>query len=187
MALTLDEFALILRLQDVYWTTEGRLSVDAVIVAVCAGVLLVLGVKPLGGTTSIAAGGIVAAVIIVMDASLAVLCLLKGKLWTGFFGLFIPIVALVGAIRVARPGSPWAHRRYRDKPKKLAKAQRREDHVNATWRAWRTAFFDLIAGKPHPPSVTEAAQSPVAGQLSDEAAGTESADRPPAEEPTDRA
>src|SRR5664280_3280514 len=37
VALTLDEFALILRLQDVYWTTEGRLSVDAVIVAVCAG------------------------------------------------------------------------------------------------------------------------------------------------------
>jgi hypothetical protein len=37
VALTLDEFALILRLQDVYWTSEGRLSVDAVIVAVCAG------------------------------------------------------------------------------------------------------------------------------------------------------
>ena len=35
-----------------------------------------------------------------------------------------------------------------------AKARRREDHVNATWRAWREAFFDLIAGKPHLPSVT---------------------------------
>ena len=46
VALTLDEFALILRLQDVYWTAEGRLSVDAVIVAVCAGLLFVLGLQP---------------------------------------------------------------------------------------------------------------------------------------------
>jgi len=30
-ALTLDEFALWLRLQDVYWTREGRASIDAVI------------------------------------------------------------------------------------------------------------------------------------------------------------
>jgi hypothetical protein len=48
VALTLDEFALILRLQDVSWTTEGRLSVDAVVVAVCTGVLLLLGATPLG-------------------------------------------------------------------------------------------------------------------------------------------
>ncbi len=30
-ALTLDEFALWLRLQDVYWTREGRSSIDAVV------------------------------------------------------------------------------------------------------------------------------------------------------------
>ena len=157
VALTLDEFALILRLKDVYWTTEGRLSVDAVIVAVCAGTLLVLGVRPFGiasstGVTGIAADVIIA-VTILFNLFWAVLCLLKGKLWTGFFALFIPIVGIVGAIRVARPGSPWAHRRYGDKPERLAKAQRREDHVNATWRSWREAFFDLIAGKPHLPSV----------------------------------
>ena len=52
-ALTLDEFALILRLQDVYWTTEGRLSVDAVIVAVCVGLLLVLGYAPLGNAATV--------------------------------------------------------------------------------------------------------------------------------------
>ena len=48
VALTLDEFALILRLQDVYWRAEGRLSVDAVIVAVSAGLLFILGLNPLG-------------------------------------------------------------------------------------------------------------------------------------------
>ena len=31
-ALTLDEFALWLRLQDVYWTREGRASIDAVVI-----------------------------------------------------------------------------------------------------------------------------------------------------------
>lgn len=161
VALTLDEFALILRLQDVYWTSEGRLSVDAVILAVCAGTLLLLGVRPLGNTAGLgttgAAAGIVIGAIVLVDLGLAVVCLLKGKLWTGFFAVFIPAVGLVGAIRMARPGSPWARRRYRDRPKKLAKAQRREGHVDATWRAWREAFFDLIAGKPHLPSVTAVA------------------------------
>jgi len=163
VALTLDEFALILHLQDVYWTSEGRLSVDAVIVAVCVGLLLVLGVQPLGNATSIGATGIAAdvaiVIVILVDLCLAVLCLLKGKLWTGLFAVFIPMVGWVGAIRVARPRSPWAHRRYEDKPKKLAKAQRREDRINATWRAWREAFFDLIAGRPHLPSVTPVADA----------------------------
>ena len=94
------------------------------------------------------------------------ICLLKGKLWTGLFAVFIPTVGMIGAIRAARPGSPWAHRRYQDKPKKMAKAQRREERMNRTWRAWRTAFFDLLAGKPHPPSVkaveTAEADSPEA-------------------------
>jgi lysyl-tRNA synthetase class 2 len=161
VALTLDEFALILRLQDVYWTSEGRLSVDAVIVAVCAGLLIVLGFHP-AGTSSAGLGGSAAAAVvvstIVVNLCFAVVCLMKGKYWTGFFGIFVPILGIIGAIRVARPNSPWAHRRYGKKPKKLAKAQRRENHVNATWRAWREAFFDLIAGKPHLPSVTAVAQ-----------------------------
>jgi len=40
LALVLDEFALILHLEDVYWEEEGRLSVDAVFVL--AGVMLLL-------------------------------------------------------------------------------------------------------------------------------------------------
>ena len=45
-ALVLDEFALILHLRDVYWTSDGRLSVDAVFVAVGVTVLLLLGIVP---------------------------------------------------------------------------------------------------------------------------------------------
>ena len=187
VALTLDEFALILRLQDVYWTTEGRLSVDAVIVAVCAGMLLVLGVHPLGNVSTAGLtgfqSGVAIAITIVVDACLAVICLIKGKLWTGFFGLFIPFLGTVGAIRLARPGSPWAHKRYVDKPKKLAKAQRREDRTNATWRAWREAFFDLIAGKPHLPTVPPAAGMKSVDVPGESAGSPEQGAATPAEEP----
>ena len=42
-ALTLDEFALWLRLQDVYWTREGRASVDAVVIMATIIALGILG------------------------------------------------------------------------------------------------------------------------------------------------
>jgi hypothetical protein len=42
-ALTLDEFALWLRLQDVYWTRQGRASIDAVVIAATIVALGVLG------------------------------------------------------------------------------------------------------------------------------------------------
>ena len=49
--LVLDEFALLLHLDDVYWTHEGRSSIDAVLVAVALGLMLVLGAAPFGRRT----------------------------------------------------------------------------------------------------------------------------------------
>jgi heme/copper-type cytochrome/quinol oxidase subunit 4 len=46
-ALVLDEFALILHLQDVYWSEDGRTSIDAVFAAVAVAGLLILGFNPL--------------------------------------------------------------------------------------------------------------------------------------------
>ena len=45
-ALVLDEFALILHLEDVYWAEDGRTSVDAVFAAVAVAGLLILGLQP---------------------------------------------------------------------------------------------------------------------------------------------
>ena len=45
--LTLDEFALWLRLEDVYWADQGRASVDAVIIATIVGAMILAGVAPL--------------------------------------------------------------------------------------------------------------------------------------------
>jgi hypothetical protein len=47
-ALMLDEFALSLYLKDVYWTREGRKSIDAVMVASAIGLALLLGTSPVG-------------------------------------------------------------------------------------------------------------------------------------------
>jgi lysyl-tRNA synthetase class 2 len=157
VALTLDEFALILNLQDVYWRKEGRLSVDAVIIVVAVAALFVLGVNPFGGFEDSDLSGnllrVAVAAYVVVNIVPVLFCLLKGKIWTGVIGLFVPFMAIVGAIRIARLNSPWARRRYAKKPKKLAKARRREARLDARWIAWRDAFFDLIAGKPHLPSL----------------------------------
>src|ERR1700712_3665875 len=62
VSLVLDEFALLLHLDDVYWSNEGRVSVDMVsLTAACLGLVLVGGgpggVDPAGGPGSAAATG----------------------------------------------------------------------------------------------------------------------------------
>ena len=42
LALVLDEFALLLNLKDVYWTSQGRESLDAVVIAACVLLLAAL-------------------------------------------------------------------------------------------------------------------------------------------------
>jgi lysyl-tRNA synthetase class 2 len=180
VALTLDEFALILNLQDVYWRKEGRLSVDAVIIVVCAGALFVLGLNPFGDLGQPGLSGdvfrVALAVWVFVVIVPVVFCLLKGKIWTGVIGLFVPLVAIVGAIRMARLNSPWARRRYTKKPKKLARAKRREAKLDARWIAWRDAFFDLIAGKPHLPSLPPLGSDGRPLAAAPPAAGTDAAD-----------
>src|SRR2546421_9250512 len=111
-ALVLDEFALILHLRDVYWTEQGRTSVDAVFLAGALCGLLILGVAPFGLEDSHDGWDYV--LTILTNGGFVALTLLKGKYWTGLLGLLVPVFALVGAIRLGRPGSPWA--RWRDKP-----------------------------------------------------------------------
>src|SRR5262249_54947238 len=87
MGLTLDEFALWLYLEDVYWTEEGRSSVDAVIFATIIGGALVVGFVPLdagSGSTTIA---ILALVIFELLVCLVVV--LKGKISSAVIGVFL--------------------------------------------------------------------------------------------------
>jgi uncharacterized membrane protein len=136
-ALVLDEFALILHLRDVYWTEAGRTSVDAVFVAIAVIGLVLLGFRP--GALIDWAGfqadptlghALVLAAFLLLQLGLAVITLLKGKVWTGLLGLFFIPLLFIGAVRLSRPEAPWARWRYRDKPKRLARAARREQR----WR-----------------------------------------------------
>jgi len=122
--LTLDEFALWLYLRDVYWSDEGRDSVDAVIVATLVAGLVVAGVQPFDLDQTGAAAGTTAAVLVV--AALAVVTFLKGKILLGVISIFVPVVGLVTAVRLAKPNSPWARWVYRgSRADRLDRARKR--------------------------------------------------------------
>ena len=143
---TLDEFALWVRLEDVYWAEEGRASFDAVVCTVAFGALVVIGTRPFGLDEPASIAGTAIAVTVI--AGLAILCFAKGRVLLGVIGLFVPVVALFGAIRLGRPGSPWARWRYDEA--KHERAQRRFASDRPMARTHRVAG-DLIAGSPSEP------------------------------------
>ena len=142
VGLTLDEFALWLHLEDVYWSAEGRSSVDAVIVATILGGMLVAGAAPLGTDEG---GSVVAiAAVVLANLLLVIVAIGKGKLLSAVLGAFVPLVALVSAARLAKPDSRWAKRRYRADSGKIERATRR----NARNEALQDRLFNLIGGVP---------------------------------------
>ncbi len=130
VSLTLDEFALWLYLQDVYWTREGRTSVDAVFIAAAAGGLLLLGANPVGDATG---SGWAAGATIAVNLLFCGVTIFKGKISTGLIGILVPVIALVGAIRLAKPGSPWARRWYSASSRRDKRARERYPSGQRTW------------------------------------------------------
>ena len=76
--------------------------------------LLLLGTLPFGvDTVSVTSGGVWGLIISIAISGLLVgVALLKGRIWLGVLGLLVPLVALIGALRLAKPQSPWARWRY---------------------------------------------------------------------------
>lgn len=151
-ALILDEFALILHLEDVYWSEEGRKSIDAVFLGVAVIGLIVLDANPLGVKRAEQRAALWAVMLIALvNLVFVLIAFLKGKLWTGFLGVVVPVLAVVGALRLARPGSPWAHRRYAVDSRQLRRAQAREERVHIRITRSRHRLADLVGGKPDAP------------------------------------
>jgi hypothetical protein len=152
-SLVLDEFALILHLQDVYWSGEGQLSVEAVsLTAACLGLALV-GFSPFGveNADSIEVSlRLTATAVVSADGVLAVICVLKGKYRSALFGLFLPPVGLVSALRLARPTSIWARHRYHGS--RLERAARRAAAFDRRWAPAQTGWEDFLGGKPSQPN-----------------------------------
>jgi hypothetical protein len=149
--LVLDEFALILHLDDVYWTEEGRKSVEVVVLATALALLVLGGSVPLGVdelTPDERQNRVGVILTVVGNLLFALIALLKGKTRMGLLGVLVPVVALVGAVRLARPESYWARRFYRRRPKARARARLRSIRHDRRWVRPRRAFQDLIGGAP---------------------------------------
>jgi hypothetical protein len=142
---TLDEFALWVRLQDVYWSQEGRASLDAVIMATVFAALVVLGVQPWGLDESSSILG--TAGWFLLTLVLAGVTFLKGRILLGIIVIFVPVVGLWTVFRLATPSSPWA-RRY--SPEKLARAKERFRPNRPSARLGQD-FLTLIGGAPSLP------------------------------------
>ncbi|RAU92397.1 hypothetical protein DQP58_18630 [Mycobacterium colombiense] len=156
-ALVLDEYALILHLSDVYWSEDGRTSVDAVFAAVAVAGLLIMGLHPLMFFLPIwhsADSALLRAVVasaMALTLPLAVVVVLKGKVWTGLLGMFLVILLVIGAIRLSRPHAPWARWRYCTQPDKMRRALQRERRLRRPVVRAKLYLQCAIAGTPRLP------------------------------------
>jgi len=154
--LLLDEFALILHLDDVYWSEQGRKSVEAVVLTMTLVVLVLAGYAPLG-VNDLSEEEVqdrrLLLLTLLVNFLLVLIALVKGKFLMAVFGVFVPFFALVGALRLARPGSPWARRAYRRRPRARARALLRSFHHDRRWVGPSRRVQDLIGGRPDPAPV----------------------------------
>jgi hypothetical protein len=106
MGLTMDEFALWLNLEDVYWSQKGRQSVDAVVITTALLAIALLGLQfwiDVYDAVLVLLGvdrgnAWIAIPVQLAGVALAVVCFRRGRKLAGLFGLFVPLVALIGAI-----------------------------------------------------------------------------------------
>ena len=147
IGLTIDEFALWVYLDDVYWAEEGRSSIDAAVIAAGLMLLVLIGVQPFelgGGDLPQVATEAAVATLIVLTAAV---CLAKQRLAHGVIGFFLWPVALYGAARIGKPRSPWARRFYGVRnERKQAKAERRFPPGRRTQRI-KERLRDAVGGQ----------------------------------------
>ncbi|MEU6383071.1 hypothetical protein ABZ847_05840 [Streptomyces bauhiniae] len=151
--LVLDEFALILHLDDVYWSAEGRKSVEVVVITAALVGLLLAGFSPFGVNDLSQAelqdrGGVIA--FVAVNFLISLVALSKGKARTAVFGAIVPLLALAGALRLARPTSFWARRFYGRRPRARARSLLRAYRHDRRWAGPRRVVQDWIGGKPDP-------------------------------------
>ncbi|MBN9622309.1 MAG: hypothetical protein J0H06_05035, partial [Actinobacteria bacterium] len=145
--LTIDEFALWVYIEDVYWAEQGRSSIDATVIAAALIGMIVIGINPFEaeseGATVIESIISWAIIIFFLGASF-----LKGRRLHGILGVVFTPLAIYATCRIGKPDSAWAHHRYGEKhPKKQAKAEERFRPGRRTDR-FKEAFRDIVGGKP---------------------------------------
>jgi len=148
VGLTIDEFALWVHLEDVYWAREGRSSVDAVVITATLMGLVLLGINPFAVDADSAAEVILNVLGTVLLFLVVLICLAKGRILHGVVGLFVPPLSIYGASRLGKPDSTWARRRYGERrPRKQVRSEARFPPERRTER-FKEAFRDVVGGKP---------------------------------------
>ena len=170
-AFVLDEFALVFHLKDVYWSQEGRSSVDAVIIGVMLAGLLLVTSSPFetDNDADTTAPRWIAFSIVGLNVFFALITFLKGKYFLGTLAIFVLPAGIVGAWRLAKPWSAWAHLFY--SPERVRHEFAKRHRQKKLDRAWRRAeksrlgrfenwFIDLVGGTPHMPPATRSKAPP---------------------------
>jgi len=146
LGLTIDEYALWLRLDDVYWAKEGRSSIDAALIAVVFIALVLLAAFPDEIQTDTLDNFAATAGAALLHLAWILICLSKQRYVNALVGTFLPLVAPWGALRLGKPGSPWAKRFYGDRnPGKQARAEQRFRPDRRTDR-FKEQLRDAIGG-----------------------------------------
>ncbi|WP_432096917.1 hypothetical protein [Streptomyces sp. bgisy100] len=151
VGLVLDEFALVLHLSDVYWTDQGRQSVEAVVLTAAVVGLMLVGFLPFGVNDLSAdeqQDRATVALTVAVNFLIVLIALLKGKTQLAVIGVLVPYLALIGAVRLALPGSFWAKRCYRNRPRARARSRLRAYRHDKRWNHLRRRLSDLVAGAP---------------------------------------
>ena len=148
VGLTIDEYALWVHLEDVYWEKEGRSSIDATVIAAALMMLIVLGVSPVVIDSSSTSALISSILLTIVAFGCVAICFAKGRILHGTIGIFVAPIAFYGAGRIGKPSSAWARYRYGERrPKKQTKAEGRFPPDRRTER-FKEAFRDIVGGKP---------------------------------------
>jgi hypothetical protein len=123
--LTLDEFALWLNLKDVYWSKQGRRSIDAVVIVTAITGMLLVGFNAWLDAAEHVESAVFATVggIGFLGIAMAILNAAKEKFGMALWSILIPAVGVVGAVRLAKPHSVWAKLFYK-RGKKRRSTQR---------------------------------------------------------------
>jgi len=148
VGLAFDEFALWLHLDDVYWSEQGRKSIDAVaiVLVLTASVRAILDLLQVFETSAeMGDFAWLVWVLVAITVIPAVICLVKGKLVTAALGIVYQPVGIVGAFRLAKPGSPWSRYLYGTNSRRRRRSDRRfNENYSARLDRWR----DLVGGTP---------------------------------------
>ena len=143
LGLTIDEYALWLHLDDVYWAREGRSSIDAALVALgLFGFVLLAFVPTRVGDDSFEVLATTVA-LATFHFGWVLVAASKYRLVHALFGVFLPGLALYAGVRLAKPRSLWAKRFYA--PAKQARAEERFRAGRPTDR-FKERLRDAIGG-----------------------------------------